>query len=120
MRYIRYGFLALLGLALLVLALANRAPVTLRLLPDDLAGFAGLDYSIELPLFLVILGGIAGGLLVGFVWEWLREHKHRAAAASAAAEAERLKSELGRVRAEVPQAREDDVLALLEPGGKAR
>ncbi|MBC7155927.1 MAG: LapA family protein [Rhodobacteraceae bacterium] len=114
MRYLRLIFLAVLALALLVLALANRAPVTLVLLPDDLARLTGVQGAITVPLFAVVFGGIAAGLVIGFVWEWLREHRFRAEAARAG----RLKREVDRLR-KTPEHR-DDVLALLEDGGGAR
>ena len=84
MRYIRYASIAIFGLALVLIALANRNLVTLRVLPDELAGFAALNPTYELPLFVVIFGGIALGLIVGFIWEWIREAGERAAATGAA------------------------------------
>ena len=79
-RAIKYVFLISVAVALVVLAMANRDPVTLTLLPQELALWSGVDLTIELPLFVVILGGVATGVLWGFVWEWLREHRHRVAA----------------------------------------
>ncbi len=113
MRYIRYAFLALLGVVLVTLALANRAAVTLALLPDPLAGLFGLDWTVTLPLFLVILGGIVAGLLIGFVWEWLREHKHRADVARKDREIRRLQREVRRLKGEKHEG-QDEVLALLD------
>jgi uncharacterized integral membrane protein len=120
MRYLKYLFLALLGLCLLTVALANRGPVEIQLLPGDMAGLLGFNWSMQLPLFLIIFGGIVAGLLIGFIWEWLREHRIRA-------EAARTKRRLAETRREVEQLREarpkeagDDVLALLDDGGRAR
>lgn len=119
MRYVKIAILAILALILLTLSLANRGSVTLRLLPEDMAAYLGMDYSLTLPLFLVILGGALVGLMVGFIWEWLREHRHRAEAARARREAEKLEKRLGEAgRTARPEA--DDVLALLEDGQKAR
>ncbi|HBV54346.1 MAG TPA: DUF1049 domain-containing protein [Rhodobacteraceae bacterium] len=115
MRYLRYAFMGALALCLIAVALANRQVVGLKLLPDGLAEIAGLNPSIELPLFLVIFGGILAGLLIGFVWEWLREYKHRAEAAAKGAEAARLQKELHRVKRRTGDGR-DDVLALLDDG----
>jgi hypothetical protein len=56
--------------------MANRDLVQVRLLPEDLAALTGLTWGMELPLFLVIFGGIVVGVLIGFVWEWFREHGH--------------------------------------------
>ena len=113
MRYIRYVFLASLAILLIVVATANRDLVTLTLLPDTLAGLVGFSAQISLPLFVVILGGIIAGILIGFVWEWLREHKHRAEAARRKREVEMLERELRREKRLKNQDR-DEVLALLD------
>ncbi|SFE56478.1 lipopolysaccharide assembly protein LapA domain-containing protein [Roseivivax sediminis] len=113
MRYIRYVFLAALAVVLICVALANRGLVTLQLLPPDVAELFGVQYGIDLPLFLVIFAGIVAGLLIGFVWEWLREYKHRAAASRKDAEARRLERELKRTRAERDRGK-DEVLAILD------
>lgn len=116
MRYMRYVFLAALAVVLICLALANRAPVVLSSLPEGLATMPGLGWavvSIELPLFLVIFAGIIAGLLIGFVWEWLREHKHRADARRKEAELRKLQRELRRTQVERDKDK-DEVLALLD------
>ncbi len=116
MRYIRYGFLAALAVVLVTVAVANRAPVELRLLSDTLAGFIGVNATVTLPLFLVIFGGIVAGLLIGFVWEWFREHRIRAEARANRREKERLEREVSKLRKHDASGT-DDVLALLEEGG---
>ena len=119
MRFLRYLFLALLAICLLIVALANREPVTVNLLPDEIAAFAGFDPSLTLPLFLVIFGGIVAGVVIGFVWEWFREHKHRAEAATERREREKLEREVNRLKP-ASERQQDDVLALLESGGGTR
>lgn len=119
MKYVKYAFLGLLGLALLIVALANRGPVVLRLLPDDLAGLVGWNWQVQLPLFIVILGGVVLGLLIGFIWEWLREHRIRAEAARAKRRVSRLEAEVSQMR-QTGAEPQDDVLALLEDGRQAR
>ncbi|SNR33592.1 lipopolysaccharide assembly protein LapA domain-containing protein [Puniceibacterium sediminis] len=113
MRYIRYAFLACLAIVLVSVALANRGFVTLQLLPGDLSVLLGMQKTMQLPLFIVIFGGIVAGLLIGFFWEWLREHKHRAEAARRQAEVKRLERELRRVKGQ-RDAGKDEVLALLD------
>jgi uncharacterized integral membrane protein len=113
MRYIRYAFLAALALILVSVALANRGMVTLQLLPGALSDLVGLNRTVDLPLFLVIFGGIVAGLLIGFVWEWLREHKHRAEAAARRNEVKRLEREVRRLKGEKHEGK-DEVLALLD------
>lgn len=112
-RTLRYVLLALLAIVLLTVALANRAPVTLRALPDDMAAFAGFGWQIDLPLYAVIFASIIAGVLIGFVWEWFREHKHRAAASSKTREVTKLERELAVMRDTKPK-QKDDVLALLD------
>ena len=118
-RYFKYLFLIVVGLALVVLAIANNAPVTLQLLPQDTALWMGVEYAIELPLFLVILGGVVTGLLVGFVWEWLREHRHRAAAVHNQREARRFEQEVVALKG-TPTDESDEILALVDDTRTAR
>jgi uncharacterized integral membrane protein len=117
-RFFRYLLLALLAIGLLTVAIANRDPVTLQALPQDMGLFLGLSWSIQLPLFLVIFGGIGVGLLIGFFWEWARESKHRTTASTKAREVARLEREMTKLRA-TQVGPEDEVLALLETPRKA-
>jgi lipopolysaccharide assembly protein A len=111
-RALRIALVVLLMIALLVMASANRTVVTLHLLPDSFAALFRLNLLIEVPVFLVLFLGIVIGLLIGFVWEWLREHKHRRVASTKSREVSKLERELATMRDQtnLPQ---DDVLALL-------
>lgn len=113
MRYIRYLFLAVIGIALIIVALANRGMVTLKLAPDALAAPFGLTGSVTLPLFLVIFVGIVAGLLIGFVWEWMREFKYRHGLNKKDKEVHRLEREVKVLKAKNGEG-QDDVLALLD------
>ncbi|WP_289155716.1 lipopolysaccharide assembly protein LapA domain-containing protein [uncultured Salipiger sp.] len=113
MRYIRFAFLGALAVVLIAVAMANRSMVELQLLPDELASLLSFQQTLSLPLFLVFFGGIVFGLLIGFVWEWLREHKHRAAAAERKTEVRKLERELKRTQAERDKDK-DEVLAILD------
>ncbi len=112
-RTLRYILLAALAVVLLTVALANRGPVLVKALPDDIAAFSGFGWQMELPLYAVIFASIIAGLLIGFVWEWFREHKHRAAASTRTKEVSKLERELAVMRDAKPQ-QKDDVLALLD------
>lgn len=114
MRYIRYAFLGALAVVLVTLALANRDIVTLNLLPGELATLSGISLSIQLPLFVVIFGAIIAGLLIGFVWEWMREYKHRSAAVTHKREKEQLAREVDKLKVDKAKKEGDEVLALLE------
>lgn len=118
LRLIKYLVLVLIALVLVVLALANRDAVTLNLLPADMAAWAGVDVTpIELPLFLVIFGGVAVGLLIGRIAEWLREYRYRADAKQQRRARTKLEREVADLKGRSGEA-QDDVLALLEDGGR--
>lgn len=114
MRYVRYAFLAALAVVLITVALANRAPVTLHLLPEELSGFLGFSWQVSLPLFIVIFLGLIGGVLIGFIWEWLREYKFRAKAKRAERAAVRLSQEVTHLKRKEAAKQGDEVLALLD------
>lgn len=112
--YLRFGLLALVAIVLVIVALANRAMVTVSLLPDTLAGLVGADPQVTLPLFVLLGVALAAGLFLGLVWEWLRERGYRAEAARARREADGLRAELKRAERVAPETHKDDVLAVLE------
>ncbi len=118
-RYLKYLFLVLIGLALITVALANRGTVTVRFLPEEMASYVGQPFAYELPLFVIIFGGVIAGLLIGFVWEWLREHKHRVQARTATREKQRLEREVKGMRTRANEG-QDEVLALLDDAASAR
>jgi lipopolysaccharide assembly protein A len=72
-----------------------------------------VNWQMEVPLFLVMFGGIIGGILIGFVWEWAREHKHRVVAKGATKQVSRLERELATMR-DATTLPKDDVLAILD------
>lgn len=110
MRTIKLILLAVILIVIVVLAIANREVVTLKLMPEGLAGIT--QQTIQLPLYAVGLLSIVTGMVLGYVLEWLREHKHRRRAADKAREAAALDRELTRVRKKAAKT-DDDVLALL-------
>ncbi len=112
MRTVRYIFLVAIAVVLITIAMANRGPLTIRVLPESLEGILGLSWDVTLPTFAILLGAVLAGMLIGFVWEWLREHKYRANASQERKERERLEREVKKV-APAPE-KGDDVLALLE------
>jgi uncharacterized integral membrane protein len=113
MRYIRYAFLAAIAIVLIVVALANREAATLRLLPEDMAGYVGQNFSYQLPQFVIIFLAIVVGLLIGFVWEWMREHKLRSGARQVEREKNKLEREVKGLKRKSNEGK-DDVLALLD------
>ena len=114
MKTIRYLFWSIVGLCLLVVGLANSGAVTLRAMPTAVADFLGLSPDITLPLYAVIFLSVGAGLLIGFVWEWLREHRQRAQARAKARELESLRREVEQLRGAAAREKGDEVLALLD------
>lgn len=115
-RYLRYAFLGVIGIILVSVSLANRAAVTLKLIPEGLEPLFGANWQVTLPLFIVVLVSIAAGLVIGFVWEWMREYKHRREAAEKAREARKLAREVDKLKTE-KHADKDEVLAILDKAG---
>jgi uncharacterized integral membrane protein len=115
MRYIRYASIAIFALALILIALANRVTVPVRMVPEGLSGFTALSPAYEVPLFVVIFGSILAGLILGFIWEWIREAGERAAAAKQAREMTRLRAEIKRLKRDQHEG-SDEVIALLDTG----
>lgn len=113
MRYLRYASIAIFALALILIALANRGMVSVKVWPDELAGMAALNPSYEVPLFVVIFGGVFAGFIIGLIWEWIREHGERAEAARKARELSALRAEVRRLKGEKHEGK-DEVLALLD------
>lgn len=118
MRYIRYLILAVIALGLVVMAMANWQKVSLTVLPEGIAGVVGWNYATpEMPLFLIILGSVALGLLVGYIFEWIRESKHRSEAAKRQQQVRNLNREVDQLKKDGKQGK-DEVLALLENAPK--
>lgn len=63
-----------LAVAIVVFSVANRAPVTISLDP-----FGGADpaLAVTMPLFLLVLGTLLVGVLVGGTAAWLAQGKWR-------------------------------------------
>ena len=112
MRLIKYIILAIIAIGLVTIALANRGTMTLKLLPDGIADLVGVNYDLTFPVFIVMLVTFFAGLFFGFIWEWLREHKHRATAKVEQRERQRLEEEVRKVAP--PKDTGDDVLAILD------
>jgi uncharacterized integral membrane protein len=100
--------LVLLPLAavIVLLAMANRQAVTISLDPflSEKPAFA-----LTQPLFLVILGAVVAGVVIGGAAAWLRQARWRRAARRAQAEARALRAETDMLK---------ERLAATEPTGR--
>ena len=98
-RKIALGFIVVpLGVVLIALAVVNRKPVQLTLDP-----FGGLDPSvaIEAPLFLLVLGVFAVGLIVGGIATWFSQGKWRRMAREEARQARDWRRQVDRLEKEL-------------------
>lgn len=113
MRFLRLLFVTLLGLFLILLALANREIVTLNAFPAQFGQFLGGQWSVRMPLFLVLFLAIAFGMLMGLIWEWLREAHLRRESTYRAQQVAKLEREVGSLR-DRHVAPRDEVLAIVD------
>lgn len=110
MRTVRLILLLLILAVIVVLSLANRDPITLYLMPAGMSSMT--QATLQLPLFVFGLGAVLLGMVLGYLLEWRREHKHRRRATAKTREAAQLGREVETLRKSGGKA-EDDVLALL-------
>ena len=96
LRLIKWAVLAVICIALVILGVANMEPVDLRLLPS---GILAEDIALRgVPLAVVILLALLTGVVIGELFEWVREHKHRRRAVLEHREVERLQSEVASLK----------------------
>ena len=113
MKYIRYTFWGIVAICLIIVGMANRDIVTLRAMPEALAAPLGISPDIDMPLFMAIFIGVGLGLLIGFLWEWVREHRMRADARAKSREVDALKREVDALKTEKHEGK-DEIVALLD------
>ena len=94
--------LVLLPIAALVilLAVANRAPVRLSFDPFNVDAPV---FSVDLPLYAILFGAVALGIIVGGIFTWLGQGKTRAQARYHRREAVRYEREAMRLRTYAPE-----------------
>ena len=112
-RLLRILFLIVIAVFLVTVALANRELVVVKILPTEISSVLSLSTSAQVPLFLVIFTSILVGLLIGFVWEYLREFKIRREATRKDKQVVKLEKEVEVLRKKAGQG-QDDVLALID------
>ncbi|WP_262030079.1 LapA family protein [Microvirga sp. Mcv34] len=95
--------LILLPVAILVvlLAVANRAPVTLSL--DPFSQDAP-EFATQLPLFAVIFAAVMLGVIIGGTASWLAQGKHRKSRRQLRRETRELRYETERLKTQNPPA----------------
>ena len=98
--------------AIVAFAIANRGSVKLSLLP--------LPFEVELPLYLVVLGALPAGLILGGLIAWISAGRLRRRARQSAREAEAASREAAALRERIerletePQAKRTNLPAPLD------
>lgn len=109
MRILKILFLIVVAVAAVFLAVANRDPVTLNLLP--VAFDIGIPTSVTAPKFVIIFAAVFVGLLIGLVLEALRETRHRRAEREYKRKAAVLDREVSRLARKAGE-EDDDILGI--------
>lgn len=97
-RFLKLLVIVPLAILFLIFAFANRHFVTVSFDP-----FASGDipaFAIQAPLFIVLIGAIAIGVLAGGAATWLAQGKYRRAARTGRIEADRWRAEAERAKAQ--------------------
>lgn len=96
-RFISLLLILPISVVLVLLAVANRHPVTLVLDP-----FAGA-VSIEVPLFVLLFAAVIIGIVLGGATVWFKQGRYRKAARSAGREARRASAQVESLRASMSE-----------------
>jgi hypothetical protein len=95
LRFLKALILLPVAIVVVLLAVANRGPVTFSL--DPFAnGVPAL--ALVLPLYAVVFAAVALGIVIGGIAAWSAQGKHRRARRSQGRELSRLRSEAERLR----------------------
>jgi uncharacterized integral membrane protein len=98
-RFLKALILLPVAILIVLLAVANRAPVTLSLDPFSQEA---PEFAFQLPLFAVIFAAIMLGVLVGGTASWLAQGKNRKTRRQLRREARQLRYETERLKAQSP------------------
>jgi uncharacterized integral membrane protein len=98
-RFLKALILLPIAILIVLLAVANRAPVMLSFDPFSQEA---PEFSVQLPLFAVIFLAVMLGVVIGGTATWLAQGKHRRARRQFRREASHLRTETERLRAQSP------------------
>ena len=98
-RFLKALILLPVAILIVLLAVANRAPVTLSLDPFSQEA---PEFAFQLPLFAVIFAAVMLGVLVGGTASWLAQGKNRKTRRQLRREARQLRYETERLKAQSP------------------
>jgi len=110
-RFLKALILLPVAIVVVLLAVANRTPVTFSFDPTRSAP----DLAVTLPFYAFLFMAAALGVVIGGAASWLAQRKHRRARRHHRREADRLRAETERLRAHVSSA--TGIPVLPAPGG---
>jgi uncharacterized integral membrane protein len=97
MRFVRLLIVIPVAVVVIVLAVVNRGPLTLRYLPPQFG-----EAAFTVPVFVALLGAVMMGVLIGGSASWWIQGRHRRLERAYRREADNLKMEAERLRAMQP------------------
>jgi len=98
-RFLKALILLPVAILIVLLAVANRAPVTLSLDPFSQEA---PEFAFQLPLFAVIFAAVMLGVLIGGTATWLAQGKNRKSRRQLRRETRQLRYETERLKAQTP------------------
>ncbi len=110
MKLIRYTIYGLIALVAFFVAIANLHVVDLTLIPPQI-GFIQA-WSIQVPLFVIIIVSLVLGLVLGLLWENIRSLSSRSARNRAERQLRAAQMELEKLKRKTGET-DDEVLAIL-------
>jgi uncharacterized integral membrane protein len=90
-RYIRLLVIALVAIILVLFVVANQHRVIVSF--DPFSSTDDAAFSVEMPLFVVMIGAAMLGIVAGAAATWVAQGRHRRAARHNRNEAKRLRAE---------------------------
>ncbi len=111
--FLRVLILLPVAIAVILLAIANRAPVTFSFDPFTKGA---PELAVSVPLFILLFAAVALGIAVGGIGSWLGAARKRQSGRAARREVTRLKAEADRLRSAV-KATHRPALPAVSPTG---
>lgn len=99
-RFLKLLIIAPIAILFLIFAFANRQFVTVSF--DPFASIDNSAFSLEAPLFILLILSMMLGVLMGGVAVWFSQGRHRRAARESRAHAEKLRADLQAAKAALP------------------
>ena len=110
-KILSFVILVPLAILLVVFCVANRAPITVSLDPFGTMP----QFTFALPLFIVLMGAVIVGVILGGIGTWLTQAHYRRKAWKRRQEVERLRREAEEAKATVRLLREEKAAAAAPP-----